>query len=440
MTRPCLRTILACSAALLFATAGHAQLLSGLGGNPTQSVGGLFGSSNIPGLPNTAPVSAPVVDRLNDVGSSVSDTASLLDLRHERLRELVRQNHRVLDIDQSGNLVRKGEIIAIDPSIETLAHLRSAGYRVLHDDQIECLQLHVVTVAPPTGTDTRDGLNKLRKIDPAGEFDYDHVFEPAGIGLLPFAGTAATATLHGQAMIGMIDGGVAAHPSLRNAAIEQRGFASSGARPSGHGTAVASLMVGSDGRFQGAALGASLLVADVYGGDPTEGSALAIARALGWLTSRGVRVINISLVGPANPLLARAIAVAAARGVLIVAAVGNDGPAAPPAYPASYPEVIAVTGVDKHNRALVEAGKALHLDFAAPGADMAAALPGKGYATVRGTSFAAPLVTARLIAAGGGTAGMAAVSREVVKGEGRVGRGVVCETCRIAPPAVGARR
>lgn len=242
------------------------------------------------------------------------------------------------------------------------------------------------------------------------------------------------------AAIGMIDGGVSAHPALRNAMIEQRGFAARGARASGHGTAVASLMVGSDGRFQGAAQGASLLVADVYGGDPAEGSALAIARALGWLTSRGVRVINISLVGPANPLLERAIVAAARQGVLIVAAVGNDGPAAPPAYPASYPGVIAVTGVDNHDRALPEAGKALHLDYAAPGADMAAALPGSGYATVRGTSFAAPLVTARLIAAGGGPGAIAAVSREAVKGQGRVGKGIVCGTCRIAPRDVGARR
>ena len=80
----------------------------------------------------------------------------------------------------------------------------------------------------------------------------------------------------------------------------------------------------------------------------------------------------------------------------IVAAVGNDGPAAPPQYPASYPGVVAVTGVDARGRALPEAGKASHLDFAAPGADMAAALPGQGYAKVRGTSFAAPFATARL--------------------------------------------
>lgn len=436
MVRPYLRIILACSTVLLAASTGHAQLLPSIGGIPGQVTGGVFG------LPTAGPVVAPVFDRLNDIGgSTLGDTASLLDLRRERLHELIHAHRSVLEADPDGNPVRKNEIVAIDPSADTIARVRAAGFRVVHDESIEGVAVHVVTFAPPAGKNSRDSLKNLKAIAPAGEFDYDHIYEPAGPEPLAPGGAAAKASVpSGKPAIGMIDGGVSAHPSLRNAAIEQRGFAPQGARASGHGTAVASLMVGSDGRFQGAIPGASLLVADVYGGDPTEGSAVAIARALGWLTARGVRVINVSLVGPANPLLARAIAAAEASGVLIVAAVGNDGPAAPPAFPASYPGVIAVTGVDKHNHALREAGKALHLDFAAPGADMAAALPGRGYARVRGTSFAAPLVTARLVAAGGGTAAIAAVSREAVKGSGRVGRGVLCGSCRIDPGAVGARR
>lgn len=436
MTRPTFRTMIACGAFLLTAGSGNAQLLPSLGGVPGQVVGGVLGS------PGNPPVVAPVIDRLNDVGGmAVADTTSLLDLRRARLQGLIRDHRRVLDADRDGDPVRKGEVIAIDPSPDTMARARGAGFRVLRDEQIEGLQLHVVTFAPPVGDDTREGLSRLRRIAPEGQFDLNPIFEPAGTALLA-SGESATAASVSQshAVLGMIDGGVSAHPSFRNASIEQRGFAAQGARPSGHGTAVASLIVGSDGRFQGAARGASLLVADVYGGDPTEGSALTIARALGWLTARGVRVINISLVGPPNPLLERAVAAANARGILVVAAVGNDGPAAPPAYPASYPGVVAVTGVDLHDRALPEAGKALHLDFAAPGSEMAAALPGSGYAAVRGTSFAAPLVTARLIAAGGGTSAIEVLSREAVRGQGRVGRGVVCGSCRVAPRDVTAKR
>jgi subtilisin family serine protease len=436
VTRPTFRTMIACGALLLTAGSGNAQLLPSLGGVPGQVVGGVLGS------PGNMPVVAPVIDRLNDVGGmAVADTASLLDLRRARLQGLIHDHRRVLDSDRDGNPVRKGEVIAIDPLPDTIARARGAGFRVQRDEQIEDLQLHVVTFALPPGDDTREGLSQLRRIAPEGQFDYNHVFEPAGTALLGLGGSAAAASVpQSQAALGMIDGGVSAHPSLRNASIEQRGFAAQGARPSGHGTAIASLIVGSDGRFQGAARGVSLLVADVYGGDPTEGSAVAIARALGWLTARGVRVINVSLVGPTNPLLERAVAASRARGILIVAAVGNDGPAAPPSYPASYPGVVAVTGVDSRNRALPEAGKALHLDFAAPGAEMAAALPGSGYATVRGTSFAAPLVTARLIAAGGGASAIEALSREAVSGHGRVGRGIVCESCRVVPRTVGAKR
>jgi hypothetical protein len=76
------------------------------------------------------------------------------------------------------------------------------------------------------------------------------------------------------------------------------------------------------------------------------------------------------------------------------------------------------------------------LDYSAPGADMAAAMPGKGYAIVRGTSFAAPLVSARL-ALTGSTARLDAEASK--KGFGRIGRGIVCGPCRVAPKKVGAK-
>ena len=178
-----------------------------------------------------------------------------------------------------------------------------------------------------------------------------------------------------------------------------------------------------------------MLVGDVYGGNPAAGSATAIVRALAWAASKKPSVINISLVGPANRTLARAVGALRARGIQLVAAVGNDGPAAPPQYPASYPGVIAVTGVDSNNRALREAGRASHLDFAAPGADLAAALPGKGYTEVRGTSFAAPFVAARLAATGSA----ARLVAEAEPGKGKVGRGVVCGSCDVSPRSVGLK-
>jgi len=110
-------------------------------------------------------------------------------------------------------------------------------------------------------------------------------------------------------------------------------------------------------------------------------------------------VINVSLVGPPNLLLQRAVAAAQARGHLIVASVGNDGPAAPPLFPAAWPGVVAVTGVDGGRRVLAEAGRGPHVLLAAPGSELVgAASGGTGYVPLRGTSFAAPLVAGLLAA------------------------------------------
>src|SRR3546814_7932466 len=86
-----------------------------------------------------------------------------------------------------------------------------------------------------------------------------------------------------------------AHPSVAGR-VEQRGFAAGAPHASRHGTAVASLLIGS-GAVRGAAPGGRLLAADVYGSDPAGGNASAIARALGWLVQRGAAVTTISLVG-----------------------------------------------------------------------------------------------------------------------------------------------
>src|SRR3546814_1027523 len=115
------------------------------------------------------------------------------------------------------------------------------------------------------------------------------------------------------------------------------------------------------------------------------------------MAAREVPVINVSLVGPPNLLVRTAVTAVQRRGLIVVAAVGNDGPAAAPLYPAAYPGVIAVTGVDARNRVLMEAGRGSHVDFAAPGSDMAAAGVSKSFGRVRGTSYAAPLVAGRQI-------------------------------------------
>ncbi|MEO7411163.1 MAG: S8 family serine peptidase [Sphingomicrobium sp.] len=361
--------------------------------------------------------------------------ATLLDLRRLRLAELVNENRAALEMDGIGNPARRAQLIVIDPGPTALAAAVRNGYTIKSDELDTGLGIRTVTLGAPRGLSAVRAMARLRSIAPGIVADFDHVFEPAGGKLNASAAVLAARSGSGAGpVIGMIDGGVGRSPALASASIEQRGFAGA-AQATGHGTAVASLMVGSDGRFVGAARGASLLVGDVYGGDPAAGSATNVVKALSWIASKRPAVINISLVGPRNALVERAISIVLARGIKVVAAVGNDGPAAPPLYPASQTGVIAVTGVDGTNRALAEAGRSSHLDYAGPGADMAAALPGRGYTRVRGTSFAAPFISARLAIAGS----TARLDGEAAKGRGRVGRGIVCASCRIVPKLVGVR-
>jgi subtilisin family serine protease len=431
---------MAMAAMLGVAMPAMAQLLPSLGGGGGAPLAGLAGGLLGDRAGGPVVLDGGIQGGLDFVGGVARDIApaDLLSLRRDRLRALVRDNRQALDVDDAGNPVRRGEIVATAPSDAALAVARQAGFAILRRETVEGLDLPLVVLAPARGLAARKAIATLRAADPQGAYALNHVYEPAFAALEPGGGPAAEGRAGGAPM-GLIDGGIGAHPVFAGAAIEQRGFAGA-VKASGHGTAVASLMVGQAGAFHGVLPGGRLLAADIYGGSEANGSAEAIVRALGWLAARGVRVVNVSLVGPANPLLAAGVRAAQARGLLIVAAVGNDGPAAPPQYPASYPGVVAVTGVDARGRVLIEAGRAAHLDFAAPGADMAGAVPGGRWEALRGTSFAAPLVAASLarLDRGDGGQAIAALAGQARPGA-RVGRGIVCGDCATPPRAVGIR-
>lgn len=198
--------------------------------------------------------------------------------------------------------------------------------------------------------------------------------------------------------IGMIDGPVnTEHPALRGVNVTFETLVPQGPVPrADHGTAVAVLLVGEDpsGALAGFARGAQLYAISVFSERETleEASVERIATAIDRLVGHGVHLINLSLAGPPNEALGRAIAAAAARGVVMVAASGNDRRPVV-AWPAAAPEVIAVTAVDAARRRFRMANTGVELEFSAPGVDIyAARARGAGY--VSGTSFAAPIVTA----------------------------------------------
>lgn len=397
---------------ILIAPGAQAQLLGGPVGQVVpdllDQVGGVIESS---GLERLSP--ARLADRL-------------VAARAARIADLLRRHGDTVELDDRREPARRGVILLTGADAASLYALRAAGFGV-ESGAVEGLDLSIARLQVPQGRSLARALKDVRRIAPKAQASADNLYFPGGSASSAAAGGLASSGTVGRGAAGLIDGGVARHQAL-SGPVEQRGFARGAPRASAHGTAVASLISGT-GSVRGAAPGAALLVADVYGDDPAGGGAFAIVRALGWMAARGVPVVTVSLVGPDNPLLAGAIRLARDKGVTVVAAVGNDGPAAPPAYPASYAGVIAVTGIDGRGRLLPEAGRAAHVDFAAPGADMNAAQSDGGKGAVRGTSFAAPLVAGRLLARGSVTALRAEAEAPMGKARG-FGQGIVCATCR----------
>jgi subtilisin family serine protease len=316
-------------------------------------------------------------------------------------RQLLRRHPAYLESDPRGLPIMRAVIIALSPDPDALARALARGYVIQDDRQLEGLDQRLVTLLVPRGTSTRAALRDLRAADPQGQYDFDHLYVESGAAPLPSApATAAAADAPVNIRVGLIDGGVdAAHPVFQRKPPTISGC-NGIAQPSAHGTAVASLFVGWSAEFTGAAPGAELLAVDVYcGGEAPGGRMRDVVTGLSSLAAASARVVNMSIVGPDNAVLAAAVRAVQARSILIVAATGNDGPNAKPLYPAAYPGVVAVSAVDARMRVLPEASGGRHVSFAAPGADLIAAAPAGAFQQVRGTSFAAPLVAGMLASA-----------------------------------------
>jgi hypothetical protein len=379
------RFILLILALVLTAPAAHAQL-------------------GLPQLPNVGGAAGDVLDRTTDAANqTLNDVEELTEARTNRVRSLLRRHRRELEADPDGQPIVRSQILALAPSAEALERARAEGFEVVQSDELDGGSL--VVLRAPRGLSTRRALARLREADTQGVYDFDHLHLESGIALS--APTMAQQGGAGGPRIGLIDGGV----SNNSAVIAQRAFSSTAPAPSTHGAAVASLLTR-------AAPLARILVADIYGGAPTGGSSAALARALSWLASENVAVINVSLVGPRNRIVEAMVARVVARGIVIVAAVGNDGPAAAPLYPSAYNGVVGVTGVDARGRVLMEAVRGPQVDFAALGIH--------SDPRVRGTSFAAPIVAGYIAQSSvervrSSTQDLGSRGRDDVYGEGLVG-------------------
>ena len=375
------RMLQALTALLIVASAAHAGTL----GLPV-------------GVGPIGPVSLP---HTGIVPGVLNSTTGTLDSTLGIVRDTVGRPQRTasFDRDVQGFKVLRQTVLALSPSDQSLSIAKGLSFRVVRQQDIASLGLTVVQLRAPENMDATQALSLLRRADPSGTYDYDHIYNPSGETQTAAIASAQPATQpDARIRIGMIDGGIDPHNSdFADATILTKNFASDKDNvPTEHGTAVASLLVDRGG--QGSLPSAELYAADVYGGETSGGAADDIARALGWLAQNNVPVANISLAGPPNIILEASVKAFLKRGRIIVAAAGNDGPAAPAEYPAAYEGVAAVTSVDDDHAIQMDANQGPQIAFAALGVRRRVAAMKGGHAIVTGTSYASPLVAVRFAA------------------------------------------
>jgi minor extracellular protease Epr len=292
--------------------------------------------------------------------------------------------------------VRREVLMVADrASIDTV---RNAGFSIIAERPLTAFNETLARIQVRPGRSVEQVISELQALAPLASIAPHHLFRPSGDDVAaPAAETVvqpAPTPVASGGHVGVIDTGAdISWPALTRSIVQTEGFADGGYTSRTHGTLVSEIVARS---------GARLTVADVFGVDADNrliAPAAAIASAIDWQVENRVRVINISIEGPDNVVLAHVIKRALAADVAIVAAAGNGGPGAAPAFPAAYPGVIAVTAVDENGQVYRRANRGDYIAFAARGVHVASeyeSTSAKTAKTISGTSFASPVVAAEI--------------------------------------------
>jgi subtilisin len=162
----------------------------------------------------------------------------------------------------------------------------------------------------------------------------------------------------------------------------------------GHGTHVAGTIAALDNSIGavGVAPEAKLYAVKVLGNGGT-GSWSGLIAGIEWSVDNGMQVANMSLGASLAPIdVGIAVDAAYARGLLLVAAAGNDY-GGPVIYPAAYDSVIAVSATDRNDALAGFSNQGAQVELAAPGYQVYSTYKSGGYAELSGTSMAAPHVS-----------------------------------------------
>lgn len=296
----------------------------------------------------------------------------------------------------------RGEVIGVAVTAAGRDTIDRLGANIVEADRFPALGITITHVRTRGGVGAA-ALQARLNASGTGIYDLNHTYHPAAtsgashanpLQLLHWAGRPDWC---GQNVrLGIIDTAVNLKPLGGHAAqVRMRRFAPGPSLNSAHGSAILDLLLGTTTGPRGALPAARVLVADVYRTDK-QGQPLALTTdliaALNWLATQDIQVINMSLAGPPNRLLKRAIKQLRQQGRVVVAAAGNRGPLAPPAYPAAYEDVVAVTAVNAQLNVFPRANRGFYIDLAAPGVGLTVA---RGQ-QASGTSLATIYVSAAL--------------------------------------------
>lgn len=324
------------------------------------------------------------------------------------------------------------EVLAVNLSPSGQAKAEALGFKIGTSSGIPLRQASLTSLIVPIGLDPLHAQELLKRDLPDQQFELNRMYRlyraatkdsPGQPQATDIAVTGASTRCLGDRCfgreiirwkdqfgscarglkVGVIDTAIdAGHPAFSAVRLHRGSFLPDGKQPASdwHGTGVLSLLAGStlsgtpglipDAEFYAA----SIFFTDENGEIATDTASLL--RALEWMAAVDVKIINMSFSGPRDELVEQAIEQMNDRGVVFVAAAGNEGPTAEPSYPAAYPQVIAVTAVSRDLRNFRYANRGKHIDVSAPGVNIWAAVPGKKEGYHSGTSFAAPFVTSIL--------------------------------------------
>jgi thermitase len=215
-------------------------------------------------------------------------------------------------------------------------------------------------------------------------------------------------TTGNAATIAVLDTGIdSRHPDLADGrvltALGANCMAASGAcspgstlDDNGHGTHVAGIAAAATNNLvgvAGTAFGAQVIPVKVL--DSTaNGTYAAITNGILWAAQHGARAINLSLGGSSSSqTLCNAVTEAIADGAIVIASAGNGSTSAAN-YPAACPGAVGVAATDSSDKqASFSNYGSPDVFLSAPGVSIYSTYPNASYATMSGTSMAAPFVT-----------------------------------------------